>query len=79
MFATITRRTLIAVPIVMAAWLSVGATGAVAQPPPVQPSGLAACPMEVSGFAAQLRADGLSAQAANNAAQLTVRDCIHSS
>jgi hypothetical protein len=71
---TIHRRTLVATAVLAAACftLAVPAADAAPKPEPQQASG---CPIEVHEFAAGLRAAGFTAQAANNATQLTVRDC----
>jgi hypothetical protein len=73
---TFHRRTMAGTAVLAAAWFVVAAPGAVAAPKPEpRPAVVSGCPIEVHEFAAQLRAAGFTAQAANNATQLTVRDC----
>jgi hypothetical protein len=75
MYATAThRRTLVATAVLTAAWFTLAVPAADAAPKP-EPQHASGCPIEVHEFAAGLRAAGFTAQAANNATQLTVRDC----
>lgn len=73
---TMQRRTIAATTVLAAVWLAVAVPGAVAQPmPEPQLAVVTGCPIDVHDFAAQLRTAGFTAQAANIATQLTVRDC----
>ena len=73
---TLHRRTLAGAAVLIAACFTLAVPTAHAGPKPEpQPAGIAGCPDELKAFAAQLRADGLTAQAANNAAHLTFRNC----
>jgi hypothetical protein len=59
------------------AWLTVATPAAVAAPPQAEATATPnPCPAGMDGLAADMRARGFSAQAANNAAQLTYRECL---
>jgi hypothetical protein len=61
------------------AWLTVATPAAVAAPPQAEATATPnPCPAGMDGLAADMRARGFSAQAANNAAQLTYRECVRS-
>jgi hypothetical protein len=68
------RRTLVATAVLAATYFTVAVPAADAAPKP-EPQQTSGCPIEVHEFVAELRAAGFTAQAANNATQLTVRDC----
>jgi hypothetical protein len=69
------RRPLAAAAVLALASFTIVSPGAEAAPKPVPQSAGMSCPVDVHEFAAHLRAVGLTAQAANIATQLTVRDC----
>jgi hypothetical protein len=71
---TIHRRTLVATVVLTAAWFTLAVPDADASLLR-EPQRVSGCPIEVGEFSAGLRASGYTAQAANNATQLTVRDC----
>jgi hypothetical protein len=68
---------MLAAGVVIGVWFSFAAPAAQAAPPP-EPAAAhtASCPVGMDGLAAQLRAEGLSAQAANIVTQLTYSDCL---
>ena len=73
---TIRRRALVATAVLAAACFTGAVPAADAAPKPEpQHAGTAGCPIDVHEFVAELRAAGFTAQAANIATQLTVRDC----
>jgi hypothetical protein len=73
--STVHRRTLAATAVLAVACFTVATPGADAAPKPEPQSAGTSCPVDVHEFVAQLRAAGFTAQAANIATQLTVRDC----
>jgi hypothetical protein len=77
MHATTTqRRTLVATAVLTAAWFTLAAPAADAAPKPQpQSAGVSGCPIDAQEFSAELRLHGFTAQAANNATQLTAREC----
>jgi hypothetical protein len=72
---TMHHRTLAATAVLAVACFTVATPGADAAPKPEPHSAGLSCPVDVHEFAAHLRAIGFTAQAANIATQLTVRDC----
>lgn len=73
---TTPRRTIAAATVLAAAWFAVVVPNAVAAPKPEPlPAVGGGCPIEVHDFAAELRAVGFTAQAANIATRLTNCDC----
>jgi hypothetical protein len=70
------RRALAATAALAAAFFTIIPTAVASPKPEPQPSQATGCPVDVPDFAAQLRAAGLTAQAANNAAQLSYRHCV---
>ena len=59
----------------------VAVAGPVPMPAPASPTPAptteAVCPVGMGGLSARLRSEGMSAQAANIAMQLTYQDCLH--
>jgi hypothetical protein len=73
---TTQRRALVATAVLAAACFTLATPTAHAAPKPEpQLAGVSGCPIDVHEFAAELRAAGFTAQAANNATQLTRREC----
>jgi hypothetical protein len=73
---TVHRSALAAIAALAAAFFTVTPAAVASPKPEPQPSQVTGCPVDVADFAAQLRAAGLTAQAANNAAQLSYRQCL---
>jgi hypothetical protein len=73
---TVHHRTLVTAAVLTAAWFAVAAPAADAAPKPEpQNAGVSGCPIDPQEFSAELRLHGFTAQAANNATQLTAREC----
>lgn len=72
------RRTLATAVLIAAAGFTLAAPHAAAAPAPVDGSqaSLPSCPTDVRAFAAYLRSQGFTAQAANVIAQITRGDCL---